>query len=224
MRRRCRRQAFRPEPAEPSPTPTGLRRDQRAPPVGRPGDFEVLLKTRVIGDKHIRVGAGFHPREPLRHEGGIDGSNDARVIQLVGQLGAASPRVCLVTSRSWRRDRSRRSRSAPARSVPSSVSHTSRCERCDTHLPCPPAVSHPRQLRSGTFRLLLHRRHDRSSPSRSEHQGALEPLGATSEAPARCARAAGTSRDSRASARPVRGRQRSRAAPPAAANGTRSRR
>ena len=64
-------------------------------------------------------------------------------------------------------------------------------------------------------------RWSRISPRTSRR---LEPLGATSETPARCARAAGTSRDSRASARPVRGRQRARVAPPAAANGTRSRR
>src|SRR5207248_3251644 len=48
--------------------------------------------------------------------------------------------------------------------------------------------------------------------------------GATSWAPARCARAAGTSRDSPANVRSVLVRQRSRAAPPAAANGTRARR
>jgi len=48
--------------------------------------------------------------------------------------------------------------------------------------------------------------------------------GATSETPAPCAKAAGTSRDSSASARPARGRQRARAAPMATANGTRARR
>jgi hypothetical protein len=74
------------------------------------------------------------------------------------------------------------------------------------------------------FGLPLHRSAMGGHTSRREPQGALEPLGAMPEAPVRCARAAGTSHDSRASARPVRGRQRSRAAPPAAANGTRSHR
>jgi hypothetical protein len=44
----------------------------------------------VVGDKHVGVSTRFNPREPLPHEGGIDSSNDARVVQFVAQFGADS--------------------------------------------------------------------------------------------------------------------------------------
>jgi hypothetical protein len=68
-----------------------------------PIDFEVLFKTHVVGGKHVGIGSRFHPREPLRHEDGFDGSNDARVLQLVGQLGADSPRVVSSSPPVWLR-------------------------------------------------------------------------------------------------------------------------
>ncbi len=68
--------------------------------MGRPGDFQVLVETRMVGDKHIGVGTGFYPRKPLRHERGIDRSNDARVVQLVGQLCAVESTRMSCNSRS----------------------------------------------------------------------------------------------------------------------------
>ena len=49
VRRRCRRQPFRPEPAGLSPNRSGLRLIPRAHPVGRPADFQVLVTARVVG-------------------------------------------------------------------------------------------------------------------------------------------------------------------------------
>jgi hypothetical protein len=62
--------------------------------MGCSRDFKVPIETRVVGDKHVGVGTGFHPREPLRHEGGIDASHDARVVQFVSQFGASGPGIC----------------------------------------------------------------------------------------------------------------------------------
>jgi hypothetical protein len=61
--------------------------------MGRPGDFKLFVKARVVGDQHVGDRTEVHAREPLRHERALDGSHDTPVVQVVGQLGAASPRV-----------------------------------------------------------------------------------------------------------------------------------
>jgi hypothetical protein len=71
----------------------GFAEPQGHPPCADPMISRFLSKLACCATSTSGVALGSAGVSPVRNEGGIDGSNDARVVQLVGQSAAASPRV-----------------------------------------------------------------------------------------------------------------------------------